>query len=345
VLRREPATRCPPASTQKSYVGLGALVSLGPDARLRTEVARDAEPVGGVLRGSLWLVAGGDPYLTRLGLRQLARVVRTGGITTVTGEGPPRRRPVRQPAHCARVEVVVHAGSGRPAVRAGRRQRTLALRQRVPPGSRAARGRAVRDYLREEGVSVGAVRREARPAGAVTVAQRVSGPVPAVVRRALKDSDNFATELLLKEVGRVVRGDGQLRRRAGRVRDVLGEHAVPVGAGSDGSGLSSHDRQTTSGQLLLLKAAEASGSGEPSAPRCRSAAATARSSAATAAPPPRAASSPRPARCRRARAVRLHRDRERPDRVVLLPADRRARRRPRAGRHRPRRRRAGRRTD
>jgi D-alanyl-D-alanine carboxypeptidase/D-alanyl-D-alanine-endopeptidase (penicillin-binding protein 4) len=107
----------------------------------------------------------------------------------------------------------------------------------------------------------GTVRRERRPADAVTVAERVSGPVPAVVRRALKDSDNFAAELLLKELGRVVRGDGSSAGGLTAVRDVLGEHSVPVGAGSDGSGLSAHNRQTTSGQLLLLQAADGSGSG------------------------------------------------------------------------------------
>jgi serine-type D-Ala-D-Ala carboxypeptidase/endopeptidase (penicillin-binding protein 4) len=86
VLRREAGHPLPPASTQKSYVGLSALVALGPDARMRTEVVRRLEPVDGVLDGNLWLVAGGDPYLTKLGLRQLARDVKAAGITTVTGE-------------------------------------------------------------------------------------------------------------------------------------------------------------------------------------------------------------------------------------------------------------------
>lgn len=262
VLRREAGHALPPASTQKNYVGLAALVALGPDARLRTEVARTAEPLGGVLSGHLWLVAGGDPYLTKLGLRALARDVRAAGISTVTGEVrlDDSRYDARRTAGGWKSSFMPQQSGPLSALAVDRN------RWRTDPAFLAdpALPAAVlfRDYLRAEGVTVGTVRRQRRPADAVPVAQRVSGPVPAVVRRALKDSDNFAAELLLKELGRVVRGDGSSAGGLSAVREVLGEHAVPVGAGSDGSGLSAHDRQTTGGQVLLLKAADASGSGE-----------------------------------------------------------------------------------
>ena len=262
VLRRESGHALPPASTQKNYVGLSALVALGPDARLRTEVARNAEPVGGVLSGHLWLVAGGDPYLTKLGLRQLARDVKAAGITTVTGDVrlDDSRYDARRTAPGWKSTYMPNEAGPLSALAVDRNKWRTDSAFLADPALPAAV--LFRDYLRAEGVTVGTVRRERRPATAVTVAQRVSGPVPAVVRRALKDSDNFASELLLKEVGRVVRGDGSSAGGLTAVREVLGEHAVPVGAGSDGSGLSSHDRQTTSGQVLLLKAAETSGSGE-----------------------------------------------------------------------------------
>ncbi|MEX2288843.1 MAG: D-alanyl-D-alanine carboxypeptidase/D-alanyl-D-alanine-endopeptidase, partial [Mycobacteriales bacterium] len=262
VLRSEAGHPLPPASTQKNYVGVSALVALGPTARLRTEVARRALPVNGRLDGDLWLVAGGDPYLTMLGLRALARDVRAAGITVVTGDvrlDDSRYDPRRTAAGWKPSFMPRQAGPLSAMAVDGNRWRTDQAFLRDPAFPAAVR---FRDFLRAEGVTVsGTVRRERRPAGAVTVAERVSGPIPAVVRRALKDSDNFAAELLLKEVGRVVRGDGSSAGGVTAMRDVLGRQAVPVGRSSDGSGLSADNRQTTAGQVLLLQAADSSGSG------------------------------------------------------------------------------------
>jgi D-alanyl-D-alanine carboxypeptidase/D-alanyl-D-alanine-endopeptidase (penicillin-binding protein 4) len=79
------------------------------------------------------------------------------------------------------------------------------------------------------------------------------------VRRIDKDSDNFGAELLLKELGAVVRQSGTSVGGAAAVRDVLAPLGVTVGTVADGSGLSSRDRQTAAGEMSLLKAAEASG--------------------------------------------------------------------------------------
>ena len=262
VVRRSAGHALPPASTQKNYVGLGALVALGPNARLRTEVARTATPVAGRLPGNVWLVAGGDPYLTQLGLRALARDVRAAGITTIAGDVrlDDSRYDARRTAPGWRSSFMpAYSGPLSAMAVDGNRWRTDGTFLADPAFPAAV---LFRDYLRAEGVAVtGTVRRERRPAAAVTVAERLSGPVPALVRRALKDSDNFASELLLKEVGRVVRGDGSSAGGLTALRSVLGAHAVPVGAGSDGSGLSAHDRQTTAGQVQLLRAADGSGSG------------------------------------------------------------------------------------
>jgi D-alanyl-D-alanine carboxypeptidase/D-alanyl-D-alanine-endopeptidase (penicillin-binding protein 4) len=112
-----------------------------------------------------------------------------------------------------------------------------------------------RDLLRAAGVTVtGAVRRAPRPAAATTVAVHESAPMASVVSRVLKASDNFAAELLLKELGRTVRGDGSSAGGITASRQVLGPLGVPVGPGADGSGLSSLDRQTPAGQVALLRA-------------------------------------------------------------------------------------------
>jgi D-alanyl-D-alanine carboxypeptidase/D-alanyl-D-alanine-endopeptidase (penicillin-binding protein 4) len=86
VYRRNSGAAVPPASTQKSFTGLSVLLALGPDARLRTEVAATTTPVDGRLEGHLWLVGGGDPYLTGAQLAALAAQVRAAGVTTVVGD-------------------------------------------------------------------------------------------------------------------------------------------------------------------------------------------------------------------------------------------------------------------
>lgn len=263
VLRRSADTPLPPASTQKSYVGLSALVALGPTARYRTEVASTAPTVAGRVQGHVWLVAGGDPYLTTGYLRLLARSVRAAGVTHVTGDVrlDDMRYDQRRTADGWKSSFMPGQSGPLSALAVdGNRWRTDETFLADPAFPAAV---LFRDYLTAEGVTVsGTVRREARPTAARTLAVHNGTPLTAAVQRALKTSDNFAAELLLKEVGRVVRGDGSSAGGLAAVRDVLGRHSVPVGAGSDGSGLSAHNRQTPGGQVLLLKGADGSGSAQ-----------------------------------------------------------------------------------
>jgi len=249
----------PPASTQKNFVGLSALLALGADARYRTEVAAVAPSVGGEMPGALWLVAGGDPYLSKASLRRLARSVREAGITVVLGgvrlddlRYDARRtaggwKPVFMPGQSGPLSAL--------AVDANRWRRDKAFL--ADPALPAAA--LFRDYLTAEGVTVvGGVTREARPLEAYTVAAHEGGTLSSTVTRTLKASDNFAAEMLLKELGRGVRADGSSAGGLAAVRSVLGGQGVPVGAGSDGSGLSANDRQTAAGQVKLLQLAERS---------------------------------------------------------------------------------------
>ncbi len=74
----------------------------------------------------------------------------------------------------------------------------------------------------------------------------------------LKPLDNFAAELLLKEIGRYSRGVGSTASGLVVVRQVLTARGVPVGTMGDGSGLSAYNRQTPGGELALLRAVRAS---------------------------------------------------------------------------------------
>lgn len=262
VYRRNSGVAVPPASTQKSFTGLSVLLALGPEARLRTEVATTAAPQAGRLAGPLWLVGGGDPYLTGTQLAALAARVKAAGVTAVDGD---------LLLDDSRYDARRSAAGWRPSFVPGQSGplSALALDRNRWRGDKAfladpALPVAVRfrDLLTAAGVTVtGAVRRAPRPAEATTVAVHESAPMATLVSRVLKASDNFAAELLLKELGRTVRADGSSAGGIAASRQVLGALGVPVGAGADGSGLSSLDRQTPAGQVALLRAGRGSAVG------------------------------------------------------------------------------------
>ena len=259
VLRHDAAHALPPASTQKSFLGVAALLGLPPKARFTTEIAARTTPTAGRLPGSLWLVAGGDPYLTKTGLRALARSVRSAGITYATGDLllDDSRYDARRRVSGWKAEYVPEQSGPLSALvvdrNAWRRDSAFLSDPAVPITF------LFREYLKAEGVTVhGVIRRNRRPVDARTVAATASGPIADVLRRALKSSDNFASELVLKEVGKVVKGEGSSPAGSSAVAQLLSGQGVPVGPGTDGSGLSSLDRQTTSGQIALLRAAERS---------------------------------------------------------------------------------------
>ena len=262
LLRRDADHLLPPASTQKSFVALSALVGLSPQTRYRTEVAATAVPVAGTLPGSVWLVAGGDPYLSATYLRGLAKKVRALGITRVSGDVLLDDLRYDQRRTAAGWKSSFMPGQSGPLSALAVNRNTWRTDDAFLADPAFPNAVLFRDYLRSEGVAVGGtVRRAPRPATARTLAVHSGATLSAVLRRVLKESDNFAAELVLKEIGRVVRADGSSAGGLEAVRSVLGRHAVPVGPGTDGSGLSAQDRQTTSGQVLLLQAADASGAG------------------------------------------------------------------------------------
>ncbi|HSH42048.1 MAG TPA: D-alanyl-D-alanine carboxypeptidase/D-alanyl-D-alanine-endopeptidase, partial [Arenicellales bacterium] len=75
-----------PASTIKLLPSLAALEILSPAYQWHTRVYTTGEISGGVLNGDLYMLGGGDPYLTAEALWALLKDVRAQGIERIAGD-------------------------------------------------------------------------------------------------------------------------------------------------------------------------------------------------------------------------------------------------------------------
>jgi serine-type D-Ala-D-Ala carboxypeptidase/endopeptidase (penicillin-binding protein 4) len=108
-----------------------------------------------------------------------------------------------------------------------------------------------------------AVRRVAvagrRPSEVLPLAQDLSEPLAEIVRHMNRESDNFASEMLLKELGASVARVGSSAAGGEVVRRALADAGVPLRGVRivDGSGLSRLDRLTAVSLVGILRAAAA----------------------------------------------------------------------------------------
>jgi serine-type D-Ala-D-Ala carboxypeptidase/endopeptidase (penicillin-binding protein 4) len=245
-----------PASNEKLPVSVAALHRLGPGFRFTTRVLGSGRRQGAVWRGNLVLEGSGDPTLRSADLRALARQVRARGITRVEGRviADATRFDGRRTASGWRAgfykrysaplsALVVDYGildgrmSDRPEVTAGVLFRRALAAQGVRVTGPDGAGRARR--------------------GAVPLAHVRSEPLAEIVERVNRDSDNFAAEMLMKELWAQTGKTGTTQGGARVVRSVLGELGVPLAGVRivDGSGLSSENRLTARALASLLVAA------------------------------------------------------------------------------------------
>jgi D-alanyl-D-alanine carboxypeptidase/D-alanyl-D-alanine-endopeptidase (penicillin-binding protein 4) len=251
VFRSNPDLALAPASAEKLAVSFVGLRLLGPGYRFRTEVGGEGELAGRTWRGDLHLVGGGDPTLARADLAALARTVAGWGIRRVTG---------------AVVGDETHFDARRDAP--GWKPGFLGLESRplsalsvdeVEPrganGSAAAAAVAFTQALERRGIVVAGRARTGRaPDDVLPLALDLSEPLSSIVRHMNRESDNFVSELLLKELGAVMAGRGTTAAGAEVVRSTLAQAGVPV-AGvriTDGSGLSRLDRLTAQALVAIL---------------------------------------------------------------------------------------------
>jgi serine-type D-Ala-D-Ala carboxypeptidase/endopeptidase (penicillin-binding protein 4) len=242
-----------PASAEKLAVSFAALNLLGPGYRFRTEVAGAGELAGRIWRGNLFLVGHGDPTLAVSDLEALARDVAAWGIRRVAGSVlgdethfDARRTPRGwKPSFLGRESRPLSALSVDEAERRGAN------------GSAVAAAASLTAALERRGVVVtGQPRSGAAPVDVLPLALDLSEPLDSIVRHMTRESDNFVSEMLLKELGASIGRRGTTAMGARVVRSSLVEAGVPV-AGvriTDGSGLSSLDRLTAQTLVAILRA-------------------------------------------------------------------------------------------
>jgi D-alanyl-D-alanine carboxypeptidase/D-alanyl-D-alanine-endopeptidase (penicillin-binding protein 4) len=242
-----------PASAEKLAVSFSALRVLGPSFRFRTEVLAAGVRRGRVWDGNLWLVGFGDPTLTSADLDRLARRFAATGITRIAGRvlGDDTHYDTRRD------------GLGWKPSYLGIESRplsALAVRDVLfdgANGSAAAAARAYTEALRRRDIVVGGAPGPGRaPDDALLVAFDLSQQLSRVLRLVNAESDNFAAELLLKELGATTADRGSTHAGARVVRATLADAGVPL-AGvriADGSGLSRFDRSTARTLAAILRA-------------------------------------------------------------------------------------------
>ncbi|HEV8098113.1 MAG TPA: D-alanyl-D-alanine carboxypeptidase/D-alanyl-D-alanine-endopeptidase [Gaiellaceae bacterium] len=244
-----------PASNEKLAVAYGALVALGADFRIETDVLGRGELDGTTWRGSLLLVGHGDPTLSSASLAALARQVRAAGIRKVTRGvfGDESFFDTRRTGTGWKSWFYVNECPPLSALTVDRGR----YFGRTSGDPALAAALLFQDALGRAGVTVTGAGHGTQRDDDVPLASVESPPLSEIVAWMGRVSDNFTAELLLKQLG-AARGDlGTSAGGAEIVRGALGDVGVPLGGVrlADGSGLSSLDRLTARALSGLLRAA------------------------------------------------------------------------------------------
>ncbi len=272
-----------PASNQKLVTTFAALRILGPDFRFVTTVQTAATVEGGTLTGDLYLVGGGDPFLStdqwqsqyeivdarsRSRLEDLADSVVAAlaaeGVTSVAGSvvgdesfldteryGPWRSGLITQNQSGPLSALTVNEGFvdwpetflGSPRARS----------QTDDPARHGAE--QFTELLRARGLTIeGPPSAGVAPAGGRVVAELFSPELAAVVTHVNTHSSNLGAELLLKRLGRDRLGEGSTAAGARAVTELLQELEIPMTdvVINDGSGLAESNRLTCDAVAAIL---------------------------------------------------------------------------------------------
>ena len=256
VFARHDSLSLAPASNEKLAVTYAALVGLGPEYRFETDVFGRGAQDGTVWRGSLLLVGHGDPTLSTSGLAALAQQVRAAGIRRVTGAilGDESYFDARRTAPGWKAGYYINESPPLSALTVDR----CYYARRIWRNPALGAALAFRAALRRAGVHVvGAAGTGFAPEDGVGLASVESPPLATILRWMDRVSDNFTSELVLKQLGTLVANPGTTARGAAYVSQTLAAAEVPLTGVRivDGTGLSVLDRVTARELAAILEAA------------------------------------------------------------------------------------------
>jgi D-alanyl-D-alanine carboxypeptidase/D-alanyl-D-alanine-endopeptidase (penicillin-binding protein 4) len=261
---RDAAVPRPPASVEKLYTTVAALNLLGPNARLRTTVLGTGTlEHGGIWHGNLYLHGGGDPtfgdgswnatYEGGYGptALQLAQQLRHDGIRRVTGHifadaslfdgepgGPATGGLPDTPDYGGEMSALVY-DHGMTAAH-------------MSPPLFAAHELAL--TLRGGGMRVAAAgRTHDTPSGAAQLAVVQSPPLSELIRLMDVPSDDLIADMLAKQIGARVLGQGTLPAGASVIQQAIASGYQLHPQIFDGSGLDHDDRTTPAAVVTLLR--------------------------------------------------------------------------------------------
>jgi D-alanyl-D-alanine carboxypeptidase/D-alanyl-D-alanine-endopeptidase (penicillin-binding protein 4) len=245
-----------PASNVKLLTAAAALQTLGPAYRFRTRVVVDAG-------GNLVLVGGGDPGLSSsptttgavTSLEELARTVAAAGPVT----GPilvddsrfdsTRVVPDWKSSYIANGEV---GPIGALSVDSG----FVNVASRTPaPDPAILAGTRFEELLRTHGVTIaGSPAHTTAPADAREIAHIDSPPLSTIVEDMLRTSNNYAAEMLTRELGVAASKTGTTAAGTSAIVNDLAAMRVPTTGVTlhDGSGLAPDNRVTCDVLLRVL---------------------------------------------------------------------------------------------
>ncbi len=244
-----------PASNEKLAVAYAALVTLGEDFRIETDVLGRGAQDDATWRGNLLLVGHGDPTLSTASLLALARQVRLRGIRHVTGGvfGDESYFDARRTGVGWKSWFYVNECPPLSALTVDR-GRYLGRTSGEPALSAAL---LFRNALRKVGVTVGGAGLGRGRETDSMLASVQSPPLAQIIAWMGRVSDNFTAELLLKQIGAQAGQVGTSSDGAAVVRSTLADAGVPLAGVRlvDGSGLSALDRLTARALAGILRAA------------------------------------------------------------------------------------------
>jgi D-alanyl-D-alanine carboxypeptidase/D-alanyl-D-alanine-endopeptidase (penicillin-binding protein 4) len=264
-----------PASANKILTSYAILQKADPQERLTTTAVAASAPEGGVVRGDLFIVGGGDAMLNTPGYTAsfeypeqpvndpaaLADRIEAAGITEITGNivGDDSRYDEQRsvstwPDRYRREDTVGSLGAlmVNHGVTGYADSPERASGTRMPGDPPLLAAETIETMLEQRGIRVGGAPTTGRaPAQSTEVARLESAPLGEIVTETLSWSDNTTAELLTKELGLRATGTGSTAAGTQATRDALAAGGFPIDGLviNDGSGLDVANRLTC--QLLV----------------------------------------------------------------------------------------------